>query len=79
MRFKGTPIHNPYNPRDLTHGGYVYSSPSMSQKQLRNDSVVGILRPDEIVIPIKYKNRNTASLVKKYLLSQKIYLPHLKK
>ena len=79
MRFKGTPIHNPYNPRDLTHGGYVYSSPSMSQKQLRNDSVVGILRPNEIVVPIRYKNRNTASLVKKYLLSRKIYLPHLKK
>jgi len=79
MRFKGTPIHNPYNPRDLTKGGYIYSTPSMSQKQLQNDSVVGILRPGEIVIPIRYKNRNASALVKRYLLSKKIYLPHLKK
>lgn len=77
-QFKGTPVYNPYLPRDLTNGGYIYKKKNMTQKQLNNDSVIGILRPGEIVIPVKYKNRNSASLVKKYLMSQKIYLPHLK-
>lgn len=77
--FKGVPVYNPHKPRDLRYGSYIYSGKNMSKKQLKNDSVVGILRPGELVIPVKYKNINTSDLVKKYLLSKKIYLPHLKK
>lgn len=79
MRFKGTPIYNPYSPRDHTQGGYVYSTKDMTQKQLHNDCVLAVLRPNEIVIPVSYKGKPVAKLAKKWLLSNKIYLPHLKK
>jgi hypothetical protein len=78
-KFKGVPVYNPYKPRDLRHGGYVYSRGNMTQEQLNNDSVIAILRPNEIVVPVSHKGRPTAKIVKEYLLSKKIYLPYLKK
>ena len=73
MKFKGTPVFNPHNPRDLyKQGGYVYSSPHMTQKQLQNDSVLAVLRPNEIVIPVKH-----AKTVAKFLKSKNIKLPNL--
>jgi len=77
--FKGTPVHNPYRPRNYMEGGYVYSSPTMTEKQLNNDSVVAVLRPGEIVIPVKHKGYNLARKTEKWLRSQKIILPFMKR
>jgi len=60
-------------------GGYVYSSPTMTEKQLNNDSVVAVLRPGEIVIPVKHKGYNLARKTEKWLRSQKIILPFMKR
>lgn len=79
IAFKGTPIFNKYKPRDLRYGGYVYSSPSMTQKQLDSDSVIAILRPGEVVIPVKHKGHNLARKTEKWLRSQKIILPFMKR
>jgi hypothetical protein len=38
-----------------------------------------VLRPNEIVIPVKHKNINLANKIEKYLKSQNIYLPNMKK
>lgn len=78
MEFKGVPIYNLHRARKLKSGGMIYPKSNMTQKQLRHDSVLGILRPGEIVIPIKYKNKPVAKLAKNWLLKNKIYLPHLK-
>ena len=77
--FKGTQVYNPWTPRIMRDGGKVYTKPNMSKRQLNNDSVLAILQPNEIVIPIKYKNKNLANLVETYLKQRKIYLPHFKK
>lgn len=77
--FKGTQVYNPITPRIMKEGGHVYPKPNMSRRQLNNDSVLAILQPNEIVIPIKYKNINLAQKVEKYLKKNNIYLPHFKK
>jgi hypothetical protein len=77
--FKGTPVHNPYNPRNYMKGGYVYSTPTMTQKQLNNDTVIGILKPGEIVIPVQHKGINLARKAEAWLKSQKIILPFMKR
>ena len=77
--FKGTPVYNPYKPRNYMDGGYVYSSPTMTRKQIDNDSVIAILRPGEIVIPVKHKGFNLARKAENWLRSQKIILPFMKR
>jgi hypothetical protein len=77
--FKGTPVYNPYKPRNYMSGGYVYSSPTMTQSQLNNDSVIAILRPGEVVIPVKHKGYNLANMTRNWLKSQNITLPFMKR
>ena len=77
--FKGTQVYNPWTPRIMKKGGCVYPSPNISKRQLNNDSVLAILQPNGIVIPIKYKKINVAKRVENYLKRQNIYLPHFKK
>lgn len=77
--FKGTPIYNPYRPRIMKDGGYVYPKPNMLNSQLNNDSVLAILQPNEIVIPVKHKGIPLAKKIEKYLKSNNIYLPNFKK
>lgn len=77
--FKGTPVYNPYKPRNYMNGGYVYSSPTMTQSQLNNDSVIAILRPGEVVIPVKHKGYNLAHMTRNWLKSQNISLPFMKR
>ena len=77
--FKGTPVHNPYNPRNFMNGGYVYSTPTMTQSQMNNDSVIAVLRPGEVVIPVKHKGHNLAHKVRNWLTSQNITLPFMKR
>jgi hypothetical protein len=77
--FKDTKIYNPWTPRIMKHGGNVYDKPNMSKRQLNNDSVLAILQPNEIVIPVRYKGKPLASKIQKYLMKNNIYLPHFKK
>lgn len=77
--FKGVPVFNKYKPRDLRYGGYVYSSPTMTQKQLDNDSVIAVLRPGELVVPLKHKGHNLAHKVQNWLRSQNITLPFMRR
>lgn len=77
--FKDTKIYNPWTPRIMKKGGHVYPKQNMSKKQLNNDSVLAILQPNEIVIPVKYKKIDVAKRVENYLKRQNIYLPHFKK
>ena len=79
VAFKGTPIFNKYKPRDLRYGGYVYEGKGMTQKQLDHDSVIAILRPNELVIPVKHKGYNLAHKVQNWLRSQNITLPFMKR
>jgi hypothetical protein len=77
--WKGTPVYNPYHPRDLTKGSYIYSKGNMSMKQKHHDSIVGILKPGEIVIPVKYKGRHLAKEIIQMLQDNNIWLPHMRK
>jgi len=75
-KWKGTPIYNYHHPRNLLNGGYVYKKPNMTRRQIHNDSVHGILKPGEIVIPVKYKGKPLAKIMKKYLIKNNIVLPN---
>lgn len=79
IAFKGTPIFNPRSPRDLRYGGYVYEGKGMTQKQLNNDSVIAVLRPGELVVPLKHKGYNLAHKVQNWLRSKDIRLPFMKR
>lgn len=75
-KWKGTPIFNPYHPRILANGGYVEPREGMTKRQLKHDSVVAILQPNEIVIPVKHKGKPLAKIVKRYLIKNNIKLPN---
>lgn len=77
--FNDTKIYNPWTPRIMRKGGGVYPKANMSKRQIHNDSVLAVLMPNEIVIPVRYKGKPLASKVEKYLKGQNIYLPHFKK
>jgi hypothetical protein len=77
--FKGTPVYNPWTPRIMKKGGHVYPKANMSKRQLNNDSVLAILQPNEIVIPVKHKGIPLAKKIERYLKNNNIYLPHFKK
>lgn len=77
--WKGTPVYNPYHPRDLTKGGYIYGKGNMTMKQKHHDSVIGILKPNEVVIPVEYKGIPLAKQIVKLLEENNIWLPHMKK
>jgi hypothetical protein len=79
IAFKGTPVFNPHKPRDLRFGGYVYEAEGMTEKQLNNDSVIAVLRPGEIVIPVQHRGINLARKTEKWLRNQKITLPFMKR
>jgi hypothetical protein len=79
IAFKGVPVFNPRSPRDLRYGGYVYEGKGMTQKQLNNDSVIAVLRPGELVVPVKHKGYNLADKTMRWLRSQKIVLPFMKR
>lgn len=57
-------------PRDLRRGGRVKASRHMSKRQLGGDSVRAYLRPNEIVIPVRY-----AGKVSRFLKKNRIRLP----
>ena len=75
-KWKGTPIYNPNHPRILKDGGYVEPRKNMTKRQIKNDSILAVLQPNEIVIPVKYKGIPLAKKVKKYLIKNKIILPN---
>lgn len=75
-KFKGTPIYNHHHPRFLINGGYVEPRSNMTRRQKTNDSVLAILQPGEIVIPVKHKNVPLAKQVKRYLVRNNIKLPN---
>lgn len=77
--FKDTKIYNPNRPRNYRNGGYVYPKNNMTHKQLNNDSVLAILQPNEVVIPVMYKDIKLAKHIEEYLKNNNIYLPHFKK
>ena len=69
--FNGVKIYN-NRPRNYIKGGYVSKRHNMTMKQLQNDSISAILKPGEIVIPIKY-----TKLITKYLNKKNIKLPNM--
>lgn len=77
MKWKGVDVYN-NRPRNYSDGGYIYPKSNMSKEQLRNDSVLGILKPNEIVIPVRYKGKPLARKIVKILKEKNIYLPHMK-
>lgn len=73
MLFGGVKVFNPRRPRIFyKFGGVVKQSPRMSKSQIGNDSVLAILQPNEIVIPVKH-----AKMVTKMLKQKNIKLPNL--
>ena len=77
MKWKGVDVYN-NRPRNYRDGGYIYPKENMSKEQLRNDSVLGILKPNELVIPVKYKGKPLARKIVKILKEKNIYLPYMK-
>jgi len=75
-KFKGTPIYNHRHPRNFLNGGYVEPRQNMTRRQLNKDSVLAILQPGEIVLPVKYKGQQLAKRMKKYLIKNNIKLPN---
>lgn len=84
---KGGKVKNPQNafnlkPRLLEGGGRVTTKRGMSHYQRHNDSVRAILQPGEVVIPVKYyqknkkKHINLADDVLAYLKKKKVKLPN---
>lgn len=77
MKIKGVKVYNPRHPRNYQKGGYIYPTSKMSKTQLNNDSVLGILKPGEIVIPTHYKGKPLANKIAKLLKQNNIYLPNM--
>lgn len=77
MKIKGVKVYNPHHIRNYQNGGYIYPKSDMSKKQLNNDSVLGILQPGEIVIPVKYQGKPLAKNIAKLLKRKNIYLPNM--
>ena len=75
-KFKGTSIYNHRHPRNFLNGGYVEPRENMTRRQLNKDSVLAILQPNEIVIPVKYNGKPLAKRIKKYLINNNIKLPN---
>lgn len=75
-KFKGTPIYNVNHPRVFVNGGYVEPRSNMSRRQRKNDSVLAMLQPGEIVVPVKFKGKPLARMMKKYLIKNNIKLPN---
>ncbi len=75
-KFKGTSIYNHRHPRYFINGGYVEPRSNMTRRQLENDSILAVLQPNEIVIPVKYKGKPLAKMVKKLLIKNNIMLPN---
>ena len=76
--WKGTEVYNIKNPRNYKNGGLIYGKQNMSKRQLTHDSVIGILKPGEIVIPTHYKGKPLVGKIIKMLKTNNIYLPHMK-
>ena len=70
-KFKGTPIYNYHHPRNFLNGGYVEPRSNMTRRQKTSDSILAMLQPGEIVIPVKH-----AKNIKKYLIKKNIILPN---
>lgn len=83
MLFKGVRVYNPHRPRTALYGrgGKVHPRPNMTLKQRNNDSVLSILQPNEVVIPVRYFQRkkkrwiNLAKKVERDLEKEGIHLP----
>ena len=75
--WKGTEVYNA-KPRNYRNGGFIYGKQNMSKRQLTHDSVIGILKPGEIVIPTHYKGKPLVGKIIKMLKTNNIYLPHMK-
>lgn len=71
MFFNGVKVYN-NKPRNYIKGGYVKQKRNMTYQQIHHDSINAIVKPNEIVIPIKY-----TKAVKKFLKSKHIRLPNL--
>jgi hypothetical protein len=71
MYFKGTKVFNT-KPRNYVKGGFVQPGQGMTYRQLHKDSISAILKPNEIVIPVKH-----TKIIKKFLKSKNIKLPNL--
>ena len=76
--WKGTEVYNARQPRNYKNGGLIYTKPNMNKRQLTHDSVLGILKPGEIVIPTHYKGKPLVGKIIKILRTNNIYLPHMK-
>lgn len=69
-------------PRLMQGGGRVSHKRGMTAYQKSNDSVRAILQPGEVVIPVKYfqkdkkRHINLADHVVKYLKKRKVHLPN---
>lgn len=75
-KFKGTPIYNYHHPRNFINGGYVEPRSNMTRQQKTKDSILAMLQPGEIVVPVKYKGKPLARKIKKYLIKNNIILPN---
>lgn len=75
-KFKGTPIYNYRHPRNLLSGGYVEPKANMTNQQKTKDSILAMLQPGEIVIPVKHNGKPLAKMMKKYLIKNNIILPN---
>jgi len=75
--WKGTEVYNAKR-RDYKNGGLIYSKPNMTKRQLTHDSVLGILKPGEIVIPTHYKGKLLVGKIIIMLRTNNIFLPHMK-
>jgi hypothetical protein len=75
-KFKGTPIYNHRHPRMFLNGGYVEPRSNMTRRQKTSDSILAMLQPGEVVIPVEHKGVKLAREIKKYLIKNNIILPN---
>ena len=75
-KFKGTPIYNHRHPRMFLNGGYVEPRSNLTLRQKKTDSILAMLQPGEVVIPVKHKGKPLAKMIKKYLIKNNIILPN---
>lgn len=82
MLFKGVKVFN-HRPRTSLYGrgGKVAPRPTMTLKQRNNDSVLTILQPGEVVVPVRHFQKkkkkwlNLANKVQRDLEKEGIHLP----
>lgn len=67
MYFKGTKIYNSGSPWRYMSGGKIHQMKDMSERQRKNDSVLIVAQPNELIIPVHHPRFKDGELVNKVI------------